>query len=862
MGAPHTAFLSTPSSPSLETPADAAMTGSKASRRTKRARPRAPRHTSSRRTSRTPSSIAFLLSRAPQPSLWCVLQTLVLTVSFLPGARSFAASSFATPRLSSYETWEHEAWLEDTGAFVVQWTPREDSIEFRVTARTTGYIGFGLSSAPRMDGADIVVGWVHSGKAYLQDRHGRGNVEPSVDEQRDWMLVGGYENDTHTVLIMSRPYNTCDKQDHVISNDTVRLLWAYHPDDPVDPESPRPRLHYHGSSRRGVRSMFLLERGHRAPTHSRHTQELPVGFPDASLPPSRSPGLPPRFPPTGGHHHNHHHHHRPPLTRSWVLTNNGVEVGANSDTVYWCKVFKRPQLIQKNHVIRYEPVFTPGNEAYLHHIIVYECTNMGPALDVAFEELANSPGHECYQTNMSQLIYTCNHVVVAWALGSEGLTLPSEAGYPLTPTGPKFYMMEAHYDNPEGHAFRDHSGIRIIYTHELRSYDAGVLSVGLDPNWKHLIPPRQRTVLSEGHCVGECTQEALPRTGINVFAVILHTHLLGRKVRVRHLRDGRELEPIAQDNNYDFNYQEYRALNTPRTVLPGDHLIGECTYNSRERSAITLGGFKTRDEMCLSFLFYWPRVDLSLCHSKPSLNTVLHSLGIQELSADSDPIKIRRPIELAGKTLEWRLLNYDWKNQFEYFQAATHTGTINPMCWRRGESLLPELEKMDYDYPNITEPWAPENVCRQLRRISRRRKNKGGRRRNHHPTPTGETDEELDEEEVMFDDQRNSRPIESIDVDPYNHRDFDIPHIEDRVENDPFEGFGVEDTGTADRELTEELLDVERELGKELANKAQDHFQEQTARPASGGPGRGLSWWALVGAVGVLRLHRLFDGHG
>lgn len=60
--------------------------------------------------------------------------------------------------------------------------------------------------------------------------------------------------------------------------------------------------------------------------------------------------------------------------------------------------------------------------------------------------------------------------------------------------------------------------------------------------------------------------------------------------------------------------------------------------------------------------------------------------------SDSDPIKIRRPIELAGKTLEWRLLNYDWKNQFEYFQAATHTGTINPMCWRRGESLLPVSE--------------------------------------------------------------------------------------------------------------------------------------------------------------------------
>ena len=49
---------------------------------------------------------------------------------------------------------------------------------------------------------------------------------------------------------------------------------------------------------------------------------------------------------------------------------------------------------------------------------------------------------------------------------------------------------------------------------------------------------------------------------------MLHTHLLGRRVQVRHLRDGREMEPIALDNNYDYNYQEYRALHTPRTVFP------------------------------------------------------------------------------------------------------------------------------------------------------------------------------------------------------------------------------------------------------------------------------------------------------
>lgn len=66
-------------------------------------------------------------------------------------------------------------------------------------------------------------------------------------------------------------------------------------------------------------------------------------------------------------------------------------------------------------------------------------------------------------------------------------------------------------------------------------------------------------------------------------------------------------------------------------MFQGDHLIAECTYNSEARSTITLGGLTAREEMCLSFALYYPRVDLTLCYSLPSLPTVLHSLGIQEL---------------------------------------------------------------------------------------------------------------------------------------------------------------------------------------------------------------------------------------
>jgi len=48
----------------------------------------------------------------------------------------------------------------------------------------------------------------------------------------------------------------------------------------------------------------------------------------------------------------------------------------------------------------------------------------------------------------------------------------------------------------------------------------------------------------------------------------MHTHQLGRKVRLRQIRASEELPPIAADTNYDPNYQEYRRLQRPVKVYP------------------------------------------------------------------------------------------------------------------------------------------------------------------------------------------------------------------------------------------------------------------------------------------------------
>ncbi|KAF2361340.1 Copper type II ascorbate-dependent monooxygenase C-terminal [Trinorchestia longiramus] len=804
--------------------------------------------------------------RTSSSSAFCTLMLHFLVwLTVLPNSSLFT-TAYPPHKYSpdAYGLWDRSLILDDVGHYQVQWTASSTDIQFRLTVRTRGYIGFGLSSQSKMDGADIVVGWVHSGKAYLQDRHGLGNLEPAVDRFQDWTIVSGYENDTHTVLHVSRPLNTCDPlNDHVISNDTSRVLWAYHPDDPVDPDSPRPRLHYHGDFRRGARSVFLLDRdpglgyGLAGDAYDQNTASYTSGSSKDKKEEESE-------------------------IHTWTLNSPGVEVKGDMATIYWCKLFRKPLLVQKNHIIKFEPIFSAGNERHVHHIVVSECTSDDPSVVATMEQLADSSGGQCYSNNMVHLLKACSHVVVAWAVGSKGLTLPPETGYPLSPNGPSIFLMQIHYDNPDNRHFQDHSGIRVHYTHKLRNFDAGVLSVGLEPIWKHLIPPGQASVLSSGHCVSECTAKALPATGIQVFGAVVQTHLLGQEVRLRHIRNGVELDPIAQDMNYDYSYLEYRLMKEPRTVLPGDHLISECKYSSLERTVITLGGINTRDEMCLSYLYYWPRSALSLCHSKPSLNTVLQSLGIEELSHDSDIIKIRKPLELAGKTLEWRLVNYDWEFQFENFQRTTHTGTFNPMCHSRGHSLLPTLEEVDYEYPNISEPWFAEDTCRRPQWPHSKETNPHHRRqrphhRRQHPHPAeglqdeaqGEphTDDHLsgdgssstsstyDGGDVMFDDDISSKPIKRIDADPVRKFDVFMPIREDTfdgkaqggansMETQPGSSGGGSTRGvfgnsgrtvntrnrTPFQDLREEFDAMERDLEQEVNhNRLPDSFQERTA---------------------------------
>ena len=53
--------------------------------------------------------------------------------------------------------------------------------------------------------------------------------------------------------------------------------------------------------------------------------------------------------------------------------------------------------------------------------------------------------------------------------------------------------------------------------------------------------------------------QSLPDGGIQILNGVLHSHLAGRKMRLRHVRNGQELPVILEDKNYDFNFQASRV---------------------------------------------------------------------------------------------------------------------------------------------------------------------------------------------------------------------------------------------------------------------------------------------------------------
>ncbi|XP_072944513.1 MOXD1 homolog 1-like [Epargyreus clarus] len=492
----------------------------------------------------------------------------------------------------SYEsslTWAHSERLDENNDVVLRWVNTDSSITFRLEAKTRGYVGLGFNSARNMRGADLVVAWVddRNGIAQVLDCHGLEFDDRAVaDDVQNYELISGYQNDTHTTVEFRRQLDTCDRQDFVIGEDTTQVLWSLGPDG-SDGELPK-----HVKS--GSRPLRLLQ---------------PMSKPD-SIP-----------------------------LKYWDVRIMNLTIPHVMATLFWCKVFKAPELPKKHHIVGYEPlidsrpirdgrpVLEKNSLSPVHHMVLYECVEDHDKRQ--WNEWAEGPGF--FGPSRPGELVTCVTPIAAWAMGSKGEFLPENVGIPLGERGGvSFYMLEVHYDNQALHEVLDSSGIRIHYTPALRAHDAALLGAGVGISALHMIPPKQKNYRTVGICSQECTNNTMPEEGINIVSVLLHAHGTAKKISLKHIRGTQELPRISEENSYDARYQQSRIVPGGRKFLRGDTLITECTYDTTARDKPILGGYSASQEMCLSFILYYPRTELAGCYSMTPVVEFFQTFGVKE----------------------------------------------------------------------------------------------------------------------------------------------------------------------------------------------------------------------------------------
>ena len=115
----------------------------------------------------------------------------------------------------------------------------------------------------------------------------------------------------------------------------------------------------------------------------------------------------------------------------------------STDTTYYCKLFKVPHFNDTQHMVKFSTIVEPGNEAVVHHVVVYDCPEYVATKDHDVLE------GDCddYSTNMPSRDCRGERILFVWAVGGNDVYLPSVAGMALSGDSDTHYILvEMHYD--------------------------------------------------------------------------------------------------------------------------------------------------------------------------------------------------------------------------------------------------------------------------------------------------------------------------------------------------------------------------------------------------------------------------------
>ena len=280
----------------------------------------------------------------------------------------------------------------------------------------------------------------------------------------------------------------------------------------------------------------------------------------------------------------------------------------NASTSFACSAMSAP--VPYGHsasLVAFEPVLGASNHTdIIQSMVLYAC----PKFDY-FEQLNKST--QCGVGSVPRPATFCSDVLYRWAPGMGRFVLPPDVGFKINEEN-QFLVLETKYENPNQlRGVVDTSGVRYHYSNNPRRFAAGTLVLG-----DTLGSLRDKTVsgsygdVVSSTCPSMCTAHF--RDNINIFASSPAMGSFGKSITTQkhwsHATGGAYKQTVNKISHWSKSRQWTYTLPKPVRMSIGEQLSTTCVYDTRKRPGTTFGT-GAEQEMCLDFLFYYPRQDLS-----------------------------------------------------------------------------------------------------------------------------------------------------------------------------------------------------------------------------------------------------------
>jgi hypothetical protein len=154
-----------------------------------------------------------------------LISVIILVINLItPNSGSYVEHSFG------HYASIHGGFTIDDNRYTLTWDVNHGWITFTATARTAGFVGFGISPGAVMEIQDLfVAGMYENGTVYGQDLH----AGAAMDAMNNYVLYGVSGDMMYTMIHFGRPLATGDdKEDVSILNEEMNVFWLVGP--PMD----------------------------------------------------------------------------------------------------------------------------------------------------------------------------------------------------------------------------------------------------------------------------------------------------------------------------------------------------------------------------------------------------------------------------------------------------------------------------------------------------------------------------------------------------------------------------------------------------------------------------------------------------